>query len=156
VRYFIVCFAFVGLLAAVRAQTLSSNSASIRVVAKLPPRAEILKIETTAGATCSGVGFDTMVLDTAAGEPLTVSFIFRANTRSLRIRAEAESSSASVDVAPVASSCDWVHDRGVVRSKRMIAALSRCRPFESQTAMVRMGARAQPMKLKVILEPVLD
>src|SRR5689334_5415583 len=96
------------------AQVLAPSIATVHLVARLAPHAEIKAIASPTAIITRQPTNDTIVLEARPGEPSTVTLDFLTNTRALQIKASAAGSGATIDVAPVTSTCDWVHSEIVV------------------------------------------
>jgi hypothetical protein len=144
----------IALVIPVLCQEAASNIGAVRLVARLATRVEVEATGTPKGVIVRRTAADNVVLETEPGESVTVPFTFRANTRSVRIRASADSASITVNVVPVVSTCDWVHSDVVVKQSRVVAVLTRCAPSQTQSGQLHIGSRTQPVTLTIVIDPV--
>jgi hypothetical protein len=156
VRSFSLALMLVGLAVAVIAQSLAPSIATVHLVARLAPHAEITAITSASPITTRRPTNDRMVLEAAPGADTSLTFDFLTNTRATLIKANMAGAVPTLDVAPVTTTCDWVHDEISVSGIGTVASLTRCTPSQPQRALIRIGPRTQPVTLTIIIEPLAN
>lgn len=137
-------------------QSLSSNVASVTLIARLAPSAKITNVVTETDVRARPTAPDRIVLQAAPGEVAIVTIDFHTNTRATLIKASAEGTGATLDVAPVVTTCNWVHNGMIVREHKTVASLTACKPSEAQRALIRIGPRTEPVTLIFVIEPLAN